>query len=187
MLHAPQIVYLYCDGTSAVPRGRWYHYSYGTVAVYKEDWDKFGGFSKDFETKVTWGGEDWDLIDGAVKSGLEIERTRCPKIYHYYHSKTGMWVKTETPKLAKGAKPTPKTAQITPKAAKPMPKAAKPVPKVAKQMPKAAKAMPKTAKPMPKAAKLMPKAANPMPKAAKPEPKMAKTIPMTAKLTRKRA
>ncbi|XP_022782358.1 beta-1,4-N-acetylgalactosaminyltransferase 3-like [Stylophora pistillata] len=180
MLYAPQIVYLYCNGTSAVPIGRWYHYSYGTVAVYKEDWDKFGGFSKDFETKVTWGGEDWDLVDGAVRSGLEVERTRCPSIYHYYHSKKGMWIKTEKPKLANAAKPTPKTAKLVPKRAKPMPKTAKPIPKFAKPMPKIAKPIPKFAKPMPKIAK-------PMPKMAKPIPKTAKMTPMTAKLTRKKA
>ena len=110
-MYAPQIVYLNCDGSSAVPKGRWYHYSYGTVAVYKQDWDKFGGFSKDFDKKVTWGGEDWDLIDGAVKSGLEIERKRSPSLYHYYHTKAGMWQKvknTTSTKLPMTKKPTNK-------------------------------------------------------------------------------
>ena len=92
-MYAPQIVYLNCNGSSALPKGAWFHYSYGTVAVYKEDWEKFGGFSKGFDNKVTWGGEDWDIIDNAVKGGLEIERKRSPWVYHYYHTKAGMWQK----------------------------------------------------------------------------------------------
>ena len=71
--------------------GRWYHYSYGTVAMYKQDWQKFGGFSKEFINKDTWGGEDYDIIDSAAKGGLEIERKRTPYVYHYEHSKKGMW------------------------------------------------------------------------------------------------
>ena len=31
-------------------------------------------------------GEDWDIIDGAVKGGLEIEHKRAPWIFHYQHS-----------------------------------------------------------------------------------------------------
>ena len=56
--------------------------------MYKEDWDRFGGFS---EQTFAWGGEDWDIIDGIVKQGLEIERMRDPWVFHYYHSKFGMW------------------------------------------------------------------------------------------------
>ena len=108
MVYAPQIVFLNCDGSSALPRGSWYHYSYGTIATYKQDWDNFGGFSKDFLNKITWGGEDWDIIDGAVKGGLEIERKRSPWIYHYYHSKKGMWQKKNVNKTAL-AKGNPKT------------------------------------------------------------------------------
>ena len=100
MVYAPQIVFLNCDGSSALPRGSWYHYSYGTIATYKQDWDNFGGFSKEFLKKTTWGGEDWDIIDGAVKGGLEIERKRSPWIYHYYHSKKGMWQKKNVSKAA---------------------------------------------------------------------------------------
>ena len=76
-----------------MPRGVWYHYSYGTIAMYKRDWETFGGFSQGFFNKVTWGGEDWDIIDGAVKGGLEIERKRAPWIYHYHHTKDGKWQK----------------------------------------------------------------------------------------------
>ena len=59
--------------------------------MYKQDWQNFGGFSKAFMNKTRWGGEDWDIIDSAVKGGLEIEHKRCPWIYHYKHDKTGMW------------------------------------------------------------------------------------------------
>ena len=50
--------------------------SYGIVAMYKQNWDNFGGFSKDFFNKKTWGGENWNIIDGVVKGGLKIERKR---------------------------------------------------------------------------------------------------------------
>ena len=59
--------------------------------MYKQDWQKFGGFSKEFINKDTWGGEDYDIIDSAAKGGLEIERKRTPYVYHYEHSKKGMW------------------------------------------------------------------------------------------------
>lgn len=95
-MYAPQIVDLNCDGSSALPNGSWYHYSYGTIATYKQDWESFGGFSHDFMHKITWGGEDWDIIDSAVKGGLEIERKRSPWVYHYFHSKKGMWQKANT-------------------------------------------------------------------------------------------
>ena len=64
--------------------------------MYKQDWENIGGFSQDFRYKETWGGEDWDLIDSAVKGGLEIERKRSPSVYHYHHSKEGMWSQQAT-------------------------------------------------------------------------------------------
>lgn len=90
-VYAPQIVSLTCGGSSSIPKGYWYHYSYGTIAMYKQDWHNFGGFSQAFNNKSTWGGEDWDIIDNAVRSGLEIERKRSQFVYHYHHSKAGMW------------------------------------------------------------------------------------------------
>ena len=59
--------------------------------MYKQDWDNFGGFSPEFLRKTSWGGEDWNIIDNAVKGSLEIERNRLPSVYHYHHVKTGMW------------------------------------------------------------------------------------------------
>ncbi|KAK2569448.1 N-acetyl-beta-glucosaminyl-glycoprotein 4-beta-N-acetylgalactosaminyltransferase 1 [Acropora cervicornis] len=90
-VYAPEIVFLNCGGSSSKPKGSWYHASYGTIAMYKQDWDNFGGFSPEFLRKTTWGGEDWNIIDNAVKGSLEIERNRLPWVYHYHHVKTGMW------------------------------------------------------------------------------------------------
>lgn len=90
-VYAPYIVFLNCSGSSSTPKGHWYHYSFGTIAMHKKDWKTFGGFSEDFRNKITWGAEDWDLIDRAVKGGLEIERKRSPWVYHYHHTKDGMW------------------------------------------------------------------------------------------------
>ena len=61
-----------------MPVGVWYHYSYGTIAMYKRDWESFGGFSEKFLNK------------DAVKGGLEIERKRAPWIFHYQHTKAEM-------------------------------------------------------------------------------------------------
>ena len=90
-VYAPAIVFLKCGGSSSKPKGFWYDHSYGTIAMYKQDWVNIGGFSDPFRRKTTWGGEDWDLIDSSVKGGLEIERKRSPWVYHYHHTKKGMW------------------------------------------------------------------------------------------------
>ncbi|XP_015768573.1 PREDICTED: N-acetyl-beta-glucosaminyl-glycoprotein 4-beta-N-acetylgalactosaminyltransferase 1-like [Acropora digitifera] len=90
-VYAPEIVFLHCGGSSSKPKGSWYHASYGTIAMYKQDWNNFGGFSPEFLRKTTWGGEDWNIIDNAVKGSLEIERNRSPWVYHYHHVKAGMW------------------------------------------------------------------------------------------------
>ena len=41
-----------------------------------------GDFQRNFST---WSGENWHIIDGAIKGGS------FPWIYHYYHAKAGMW------------------------------------------------------------------------------------------------
>ncbi len=38
-----------------------------------------------------WGGEDWDFAERVLKAGLEIERLRVPYLFHYFHTKKGMW------------------------------------------------------------------------------------------------
>ena len=62
--------------------------------------DNFGGFSKEFRYKTTWGSKDWDIIDEAVKGGLEIKRKRSSWIYRYYHSKKGKWQNENVNKTA---------------------------------------------------------------------------------------
>ena len=54
--------------------GAWYHDSYGTITMYKPDWNECGGFSQGFFQKTTGGGEDWDLIDKVFKGGLEYRK-----------------------------------------------------------------------------------------------------------------
>lgn len=50
----------------------------------------FAGMNvKDFTTK--WGGEDWDLLDRVLSAKLEVERLKQPGLFHYYHSREGMW------------------------------------------------------------------------------------------------
>jgi len=50
----------------------------------------FAGMNvKDFTTK--WGGEDWDLLDRVLSAQLEVERLKQPGLFHYYHSRKGMW------------------------------------------------------------------------------------------------
>ena len=53
--------------------------------MYIQTWDDVRGFSKQFFDMKTWGGEDWDIIDDAIKGGS------TPWIYHYYQTKAGMW------------------------------------------------------------------------------------------------
>ncbi|EDO30820.1 predicted protein [Nematostella vectensis] len=63
---------------------------FGIFSIYKSDWDVFGGMNvKDF--KHAWGGEDWDLADRVLNSGIEIERLMLPGFYHFFHSHSGMW------------------------------------------------------------------------------------------------
>ena len=82
-------MFLKCGGSSSKPKEAWYHYI--TEQSRCINWNDCGGFSPSFLRKTTWGGEDWDLIDNAVRGGLEIERNRSPWLYHYYHAKAGMW------------------------------------------------------------------------------------------------
>lgn len=88
MVYAPIIVRLECGNNSNQPAGFWEYDGFGPIGIYKEDWDRIGGFVKH---RKGWGGEDWDLMDSIVEHGLEFERMHTPYVYHYYHSKKGMW------------------------------------------------------------------------------------------------
>ena len=88
MVYTPIIVQMACGSNPAILVGLWQVYGYGILGLYKSDWDRAGGFGMN---KNTWGGEDWILMDRLVSVGLEFERMRTPYVYHYYHSKKGLW------------------------------------------------------------------------------------------------
>lgn len=90
MVYAPVVGRLDCGVFPNDPRGFWQEDGFGILSIFKRDWNTFGGMNvKDFSTK--WGGEDWDLVDRVLSSQLEIERLKQPGLFHYYHSRTGMW------------------------------------------------------------------------------------------------
>ncbi|XP_068732068.1 beta-1,4-N-acetylgalactosaminyltransferase 3-like isoform X2 [Montipora capricornis] len=90
MTYAPVVGRLDCGVFPSDPKGFWQQDGYGILSVFKTDWNTFGGMNvEEFTTK--WGGEDWDLVDRVLSAGLEIERLKQPGLFHYYHSRKGMW------------------------------------------------------------------------------------------------
>lgn len=82
-------------GHSPVNRyGFWEHQGYGLIAMYKSDWDRIGGLDEE-KFKNKWGGEDWELMERVVGAGMEYERVREFKMFHFHHSKKGMWTGDE--------------------------------------------------------------------------------------------
>ncbi|KAL9959044.1 hypothetical protein ACROYT_G036125 [Oculina patagonica] len=88
MVYTPIIIQMKCGSNPANLAGLWQAYGYGIIGMYKSDWDRSGGFPTD---KHKWGGEDWELMDQLVSVGLEFDRMRTPYVYHYHHSKKGLW------------------------------------------------------------------------------------------------
>ena len=88
MVYTPIIVGLNCGANPADLAGVWRAYGYGMIGMYKSDWDSAGGFPRD---KKTWGEEDLELVDQLFSQGIEFERMRTTHIYHYHHSKKGLW------------------------------------------------------------------------------------------------
>ncbi|KAL9968816.1 hypothetical protein ACROYT_G020946 [Oculina patagonica] len=89
-VYTPVIIRLDCGEPPATLKGRWEPQGFGLVGIFKSDWDRIGGFNeKAFDEK--WGGEDWDLMERLVSFGMEYDRVRHPRIFHYYHSRHGMW------------------------------------------------------------------------------------------------
>ncbi|XP_028393943.1 uncharacterized protein LOC114518197 [Dendronephthya gigantea] len=72
------------------PRGFWETFGYGIMGIYKSDWDKLGKL-RTKKYKKGWGGEDWELLDRVLTSGLAVQRFRVRNFYHFHHSKKGLW------------------------------------------------------------------------------------------------
>ena len=65
--------------------GHWASYSYGMACMYRSDYISSGGF----DTAITgWGGEDVNLFEKILGTGVEILKAPDPYLIHRYHEKT---------------------------------------------------------------------------------------------------
>ena len=65
--------------------GHWASYSYGMTCMYKSDYANSGGFN---HLITGWGGEDVDLFERVLATGIDILKAPDPSLSHRYHEKT---------------------------------------------------------------------------------------------------
>lgn len=99
-IYTPIIIRQYQDATPYHRNQKNYHgfwetFGFGLVGIYKSDWDLLEGFpeppGKNKNDSFKWGGEDYDLMDHVFTKGLEYMRVKSPFVYHFKHSRKGMW------------------------------------------------------------------------------------------------
>ena len=88
--YAPALTRLQCGHTIQNPLGFWEVHGYGLFSFFKPDWMAIAGMNTE-DYSDSWGGEDWDLVDRVLSHGYEIERLKHKNLYHFYHSRHGMW------------------------------------------------------------------------------------------------
>lgn len=66
-------------------QGHWGYYAYGMLCMYKSDYKSIGGLDV---AMLGWGGEDVDLYERVLKSGLDVLRSPDSSLVHRWHSKS---------------------------------------------------------------------------------------------------
>jgi hypothetical protein len=89
MAYAPIVFRLENGYTEVNINGFWDIFGFGLFGMYKSDWKSVGGWDiQKFANK--WSGEDTELFE-RVLTKYDVFRIKLPGLFHYYHSKKGMW------------------------------------------------------------------------------------------------